>query len=99
MRDADVGHADDRAGFRIELAEAVKGAGIFSRQDRKIALDEAGGDPGGGAHLAAAIGEPGLAAREGVGCFSLLHCHQNSHVIDLPINSTKTSQHQACYKV
>jgi hypothetical protein len=91
VRAADVGHADDRARFRIELAEAVKGAGIFGRQDRQIALDEAGSDAGGRSDLAAAIGEPRLAARERVGRFSLLRCHQNSHLIDLPINSTKTA--------
>ena len=64
VRAADVGHADDRARFRIELAEAVKGAGVFRRQDRQIALDEAGRDAGGGTDLAAAVGEPRLAARE-----------------------------------
>ena len=41
---ADVGHTDDRARFGIELAEAMKGAGEFFRQDCKIALHEAVGD-------------------------------------------------------
>ena len=44
---ADVGHADDRARLRIELAEAVKRAGELLRQDREIALDKAVGDAGG----------------------------------------------------
>jgi hypothetical protein len=98
-RAAHVGHADDRARLRIELAEAVEGAGIFGRQDRQIALDEAWSHAGGGGDQSPAVGEPSLAARKGVGRFSLLRCHQNSHVIDLPRNSTKTSQHQPCYKV
>src|SRR5262249_33432227 len=49
---ADIGHADDRARLRIELTEAVEGAGEFLRQDGEIALNEAVGDVGGGDRLA-----------------------------------------------
>jgi hypothetical protein len=45
---ADFGHADDRARFGIELAEAMEGAGEFLRQDGEIALNEAVGDVRGG---------------------------------------------------
>src|SRR6185437_610228 len=59
---ADIGHADDRAGFRIELAEAMKGGSEFFRQDRQIALDIAVGNAGRGRrHTVAAI-EAGLMA-------------------------------------
>jgi len=59
---ADVGHADDRARFRIELAEAVERACEFLGQDREIALDAAIGDPGGAAGQAGAVGMPGCDA-------------------------------------
>ena len=85
-------------GFGLSWQKRWKGAGIFGRQDRQIALDEAGGDPRGRTDLASAIGEPRLAARERVGCFSLLRCHQNSHAIDLPINSTKTANTKRAIK-
>ena len=61
-RIADIGHADDRARFRIELAEAVERRREFFRQDREIALDETVGDAGGGGRHAGAAGEPGCAA-------------------------------------
>ena len=60
---ADVGHADDRARFGIELAEAVKRGREFFRQDREIALDEAVGDAGRGDGHAGAAGVPGRDAR------------------------------------
>ena len=56
---ADIGHADDRARLRIELAEPVKRGRELLGQDHEIALDEAVGDAGGGASHAAAAGVPG----------------------------------------
>ena len=61
---ADVGHADDRTRFGIELAEPVKRRRELFRQDREIALDEAVGDAGRGRRHAGAAGQPRLQARQ-----------------------------------
>ena len=60
---ADIGHADDRARFGIELAEPVEGRRQLLRQDREIALNETVGDAGGGRSHAGAAGKPGGEAR------------------------------------
>src|ERR1700692_4393339 len=86
---ADVGHADNGTGFRIELAEPVKRCRELLRQDREIALDKAVRDP------RRARGQPGpvrqarLQARKLFGAFAnLLLCRQNGHLATLPIIST-----------
>ncbi len=90
---ADVGHADDRARLRIELAEAVERGRELLRQDRQIALDEAVGDAGGGRGHAGAAGEPGLAGWGGrpVLRFAALPQKQSSdrpaYNLDKPVNA------------
>jgi len=86
---ADIGHADDRARFRIELAEAVKRGRELFRQDRQIALDEAVGDTSRGGRHAGAAGETGRVAGNLFGAARSL-CRQNSHVPVLPNISTST---------
>ena len=78
-RIADIGHADDRARFRIELAEAVKRRREFFRQDRQIALDETVGDARCTGRHAGAAGETGLVAGKLFGA-ARSFCRQNSHL-------------------
>jgi hypothetical protein len=59
---ADIGHADDRTRFGIELAEPVKRGRKLLGEDREIALDETVGDAGRGGRHAAAAGMPGCHA-------------------------------------
>ena len=61
---ADIGHADNGAWFRIELAEPVKRGRELLRQDREIALDETVGDPGRARGRAGAIGMSRCDARQ-----------------------------------
>src|SRR6266581_3584921 len=98
-RITDVGHADDRAWFRIELAEAMKCARELLGQDRKVALDIAVGNSGRRRGHAIATGQTGLNAGKDLRITPEPLCRQNSHLIGLPIISTKTSQSQQCYKV
>src|ERR1700749_2631813 len=89
MRAAGIGHADDRTGFWVELAESVKGAGILLRHDGEVALHATVGDSGGAAAPAGAKIQPGLQARK-TPYFAtiLLHCRRNSHLSHLPNIST-----------
>ena len=77
---AGIGHADDRTGLRIELAEPVKRRRELFRQDREIALDEAVGDAGGGrGHAGAARRRAAGSEAASLGLRRILPCRQNGH--------------------
>src|SRR5450759_3342247 len=61
---ADVGHADDGTGFRVELAKAVERGGQLLRQDGEIALYKTAGDAGRGRGHAGPTCQPRPHARE-----------------------------------
>src|SRR5262249_28043640 len=93
----DVGHADDRAWFWIELAKAMEVGRLLLRQDREVALDVAVGDARRRhRHAGPAVEPRPVAGKHGLGILGLLLCRKNSHWDDLLIISTNELNPKYC---